>query len=163
MKKTIALLAACVLAASVFAGCGNNNASSAAEATTVAADAADAADAANDAETTAAAAEGEVDVTGTWTSSAYITADGAEYAPADYAAANGVDEETVTVTYTFDAEGKATCTAIGATVEGTYTVEGTKVKTAFTGSAPEFEYDAEKDTLTNTDPATGIVSVMSRA
>ena len=104
-----------------------------------------------------------MDVTGTWTSSAYITADGTEYAPADYAAANGVDEETVTVTYTFDAEGKATCTAIGATVEGTYTVEGTKVKTAFTGSAPEFEYDAEKDTLTNTDPATGIVSVMSRA
>ena len=161
MKKTIALLAACLLAASVFAGCGNNNASSAAEATTVAA----AADDAEDATTVVAAAnaDAEFDVTGTWTSSAYITADGTEYAPADYAAANGVDEETVTVTYTFDAEGKATCTAIGATVEGTYTVEGTKVKTAFTGSAPEFEYDAEKDTLTNTDPATGIVSVMSRA
>ena len=163
MKKTIALLAACLLAASVFAGCGNNNASSAAEATTVAA--ADAADDAEEATTVAAAADAdaEFDVTGTWTSSAYITADGTEYAPADYAAANGVDEETVTVTYTFDAEGKATCTAIGATVEGTYTVECTKVKTAFTGSAPEFEYDAEKDTLTNTDPATGIVSVMSRA
>ena len=124
-----------------------------------------AADDAEDATTVVAAAnaDAEFDVTGTWTSSAYITADGTEYTPADYAAANGVEEETVTVTYTFDAEGKATCTALGATVEGTYTIEGTKVKTAFTGSAPEFEYDAEKDTLTNTDPATGIVSVMSRA
>lgn len=161
MKKTIALLAACVLAASVFAGCGNNNASSAAEATTVAA----AADDAEDATTVAAAAnaDAEFDVTGTWTSSAYITADGTEYTPADYAAANGVEEETVTVTYTFDAEGKATCTALGATVEGTYTIEGTKVKTAFTGSAPEFEYSEENGTLSNTDPATGIVSVLSKA
>ena len=161
MKKTIALLAACLLAASVFAGCGNNNASSAAEATTVAA----AADDAEDATTVAAAAnaDAEFDVTGTWTSSAYITADGTEYTPADYAAANGVEEETVTVTYTFDAEGKATCTALGATVEGTYTIEGTKVKTAFTGSAPEFEYSEENGTLSNTDPATGIVSVLSKA
>ncbi len=161
MKKTIALLAACLLAASVFAGCGNNNASSAAEATTVAA----AADDAEDATTVVAAAnaDAEFDVTGTWTSSAYITADGTEYTPADYAAANGVEEETVTVTYTFDAEGKATCTALGATVEGTYTIEGTKVKTAFTGSAPEFEYSEENGTLSNTDPATGIVSVLSKA
>lgn len=161
MKKTIALLAACLLAASVFAGCGNNNASSAAEATTVAA----AADDAEEATTVAAAAnaDAEFDVTGTWTSSAYITADGTEYTPADYAAANGVEEETVTVTYTFDAEGKATCTALGATVEGTYTIEGTKVKTAFTGSAPEFEYSEENGTLSNTDPATGIVSVLSKA
>ena len=160
MKKTIALLAACLLAASVFAGCGNNNASSAAEATTVAA-----ADDAEEATTVAAAAnaDAEFDVTGTWTSSAYITADGTEYTPADYAAANGVEEETVTVTYTFDAEGKATCTALGATVEGTYTIEGTKVKTAFTGSAPEFEYSEENGTLSNTDPATGIVSVLSKA
>ena len=161
MKKTIALLAACLLAASVFAGCGNNNASSAAEATTVAA----AADDAEDATTVAAAAnaDAEFDVTGTWTSPAYITADGTEYTPAAYAAANGVEEETVTVTYTFDAEGKATCTALGATVEGTYTIEGTKVKTAFTGSAPEFEYSEENGTLSNTDPATGIVSVLSKA
>ena len=161
MKKTIALLAACLLAASVFAGCGNNNASSAAEATTVAA----AADDAEDATTVAAAAnaDAEFDVTGTWTSSAYITADGTEYTPADYAAANGVEEETVTVTYTFDAEGKATCTALGATVEGTYTIEGTKVKTALTGSAPDFEYSEENGTLSNTDPATGIVSVLSKA
>ena len=161
MEKTIALLAACLLAASVFAGCGNNNASSAAEATTVAA----AADDAEDATTVVAAAnaDAEFDVTGTWTSSAYITADGTEYTPADYAAANGVEEETVTVTYTFDAEGKATCTALGATVEGTYTIEGTKVKTAFTGSAPEFEYSEENGTLSNTDPATGIVSVLSKA
>ena len=161
MKKTIALLAACLLAASVFAGCGNNNASSAAEATTVAA----AADDAEEATTVAAAAnaDAEFDVTGTWTSSAYITADGTEYTPADYAAANGVEEETVTVTYTFDAEGKATCTALGATVEGTYTIEGTKVKTAFTGSAPEFEYSEENGTMFNTDPATGIVSVLSKS
>ena len=140
MKKTIALLAACLLAASVFAGCGNNNASSAAEATTVAA----AADDAEDATTVVAAAnaDAEFDVTGTWTSSAYITADGTEYTPADYAAANGVEEETVTVTYT---------------------IEGTKVKTAFTGSAPEFEYSEENGTLSNTDPATGIVSVLSKA
>ena len=151
MKKTIALLAACLLAASVFAGCGNNNASSAAEATTVAA----AADDAEDATTVVAAANADAEFD--------VTADGTEYTPADYAAANGVEEETVTVTYTFDAEGKATCTALGATVEGTYTIEGTKVKTAFTGSAPEFEYSEENGTLSNTDPATGIVSVLSKA
>ena len=95
-------------------------------------------------------------------STAYITADGKSYNTADYAVANGVEESTVIVSYTFDKEGKATCTAVGATVEGTYTFDGKTLQTKFTGSEPAFEYDAEKDLLSNKDATTGITSVMSR-
>ena len=116
MKKTIAILAACVLAASVFAGCGgNNNSSSAAESTTAAAE-----------------------------------------------ELNGVEASTLEITYAFDGNGKATCTGLGTTVEGTYTVDGTTVKTAFEGSSPEFTYSAENETLSVTDAATGVTTVMAK-
>ena len=143
MKKTIAILAACVLAASVFAGCGgNNNSSSAAESTTAAAEEA----------TTVAAAETENDgISGEWVTSV-----------ADYAALNGVEASTLEITYAFDGNGKATCTGLGTTVEGTYTVDGTTVKTAFEGSSPEFTYSAENETLSVTDTATGVTTVMAK-
>ncbi len=109
MKKTIAILAACVLAASVFAGCGgNNNSSSAAESTTAAAEEA----------TTVAAAETENDgISGEWVTSAFVDAEGTEYSVADYAALNGVEASTLEITYAFDGNGKATCTGLGTTVE----------------------------------------------
>lgn len=153
MKKIIAVFAACVLAASVFVGCSKSesSSSSSAEATTAAKE-----------ETTAEPTKAEADITGAWVSTAYITADGKSYNTADYAAANGVEESTVIVSYTFDKEGKATCTAVGATVEGTYTFDGKTLQTKFTGSEPAFEYDAEKDLLSNKDATTGITSVMSR-
>ena len=93
MKKTIAILAACVLAASVFAGCGgNNNSSSAAESTTAAAEEA----------TTVAAAETENDgISGEWVTSAFVDAEGTEYSVADYAALNGVEASTLEITYAF--------------------------------------------------------------
>ena len=112
MKKTIAILAACVLAASVFAGCGgNNNSSSAAESTTAAAEEA----------TTVAAAETENDgISGEWVTSAFVDAEGTEYSVADYAALNGVEASTLEITYAFDGNGKATCTGLGTTVERVY-------------------------------------------
>lgn len=154
MKKTIAILAACVLAASVFAGCGgNNNSSSAAESTTAAAEEA----------TTVAAAETENDgFSGEWVTSAFVDAEGTEYSVADYAALNGVEASTLEITYAFDGNGKATCTGLGTTVEGTYTVDGTTVKTAFEGSSPEFTYSAENETLSVTDAATGVTTVMAK-
>ena len=141
MKKIIAVFAACVLAASVFVGCSKSesSSSSSAEATTAAKE-----------ETTAEPTKAEADITGAWVSSAYITADGKSYNTADYAAANGVEESTVIVSY------------VGATVEGTYTFDGKTLQTKFTGSEPAFEYDAEKDLLSNKDATTGITSVMSR-
>lgn len=154
MKKTIAILAACVLAASVFAGCGgNNNSSSAAESTTAAAEEA----------TTVAAAETENDgISGEWVTSAFVDTEGTEYSVADYAALNGVEASTLEITYAFDGNGKATCTGLGTTVEGTYTVDGTTVKTAFEGSSPEFTYSAENETLSVTDAATGVTTVMAK-
>ena len=150
MKKTIAILAACVLAASVFAGCGgNNNSSSAAESTTAAAEEA----------TTVAAAETENDgISGEWVTSAFVDAEGTEYS----VALNGVEASTLEITYAFDGNGKATCTGLGTTVEGTYTVDGTTVKTAFEGSSPEFTYSAENETLSVTDTATGVTTVMAK-
>lgn len=159
MKKTIALLAACLMAATAFVGCSNNaNSSSAAAETTVAAEA----DADAEATTAAEADEETPDIAGVWVSTGYVTADGTAYSTAEYAEANGVDEDTVTVAYTFDGNGKATCTALGASVEGTYTFDGKKLETKFEGSAPVFEYDAEKDILANLDEASGVTSVMGR-
>ena len=134
MKKTIAILAACVLAASVFAGCGgNNNSSSAAESTTAAAEEA----------TTVAAAETENDgISGEWVTSAFVDAEGTEYSVADYAALNGVEASTLEITYAFDGNGKATCTGLGTTVE--------------------FTYSAENETLSVTDAATGVTTVMAK-
>ena len=121
MKKTIALLAACVLAASVFAGCGNNNASSAAESTTAAA--------AEEATTVAAAAASEEDaIAGEWQTASFVDAEGTEYTVAEYADLNGVEATTLEIKYTFDGNGKTTCTGLGTTVEGTYTFDGTTVK-----------------------------------
>ena len=81
---------------------------------------------------------------------------------ADYAALNGVEASTLEITYAFDGNGKATCTGLGTTVEGTYTVDGTTVKTAFEGSSPEFTYSAENETLSVTDAATGVTTVMAK-
>ena len=148
------LYVAVILAASVFAGCGgNNNSSSAAESTTAAAEEA----------TTVAAAETENDgISGEWVTSAFVDAEGTEYSVADYAALNGVEASTLEITYAFDGNGKATCTGLGTTVEGTYTVDGTTVKTAFEGSSPEFTYSAENETLSVTDTATGVTTVMAK-
>ena len=68
----------------------------------------------------------------------------------------------VSVAYTFSADGKTTCTYGEASVEGTYTFDGTKLQTTFEGSAPLFEYSAEKDILVSADEATGITTVLGR-
>ena len=157
------------MAASAFAGCSNSGsseaASSAATAETSAAETkaeatteAAATEASSDATASAVAA----DITGVWITTNYITADGTTYTTEEYAEKNGVELDAVSVAYTFSADGKTTCTYGEASVEGTYTFDGTKLQTTFEGSAPLFEYSAEKDILVSADEATGITTVLGR-
>ncbi len=164
MKKTIAILAACVLAASMFAGCSgksssssaDSSASSKAEETTAAATTAEAT-------TEAATKSNTADITGAWENTYFTDSDGQTYKTTDYAAAFGLEEDAIKGTYTFDENGKSTCTSLGVTVEGTYTFDGTNVQVTFVGSAPKFVYNAEDDTLLSTDEASGVTTVMTRA
>lgn len=158
MKKAIALLAACLLTASVFVGCSGKSSDSGSKAESSASSEAKDTTAAPTTQPTTKAA----DVTGSWVYTSFVTSDGTEYTVKDYAQSIGVDENTVLVSYTFDAAGKATCTALGMTVEGTYTFDGKTLQTAFENSSPKFDYDAAKDSLAVTDASTGLTSVMTR-
>lgn len=161
MKKIIALIVACLLAVSIFAGCGGSSDTASTEAADAAAT--EAADAAATEAATEAAADGETaDITGVWVTTDFIDAEGNTYTLEDYAKANGVEAESITVTYTFGADGSAACGAAGTSVDGTYTFDGTTVKTTFEAASPTFEYDAERDLLTNSEDASGVVSVLAR-
>ena len=162
MKKLIAILAAGILACCAFAGCGeaaDSNKETTAPETTAAVETT-VAPTTEAPKATPDEAE-KADITGAWVVGAF-NRDGKDYSVPEYAELVGVDSDSLLIVYTFDAEGKTTCTMAGVTVEGTYTFDGTKLQTTFEGSAPLFEYSAEKDILVSADEATGITTVLGR-
>ena len=157
MKKLIAILAAGILACCAFAGCGeasdSNKETTAAVGTTVAPTTEAPKATPDDAE--------KADITGAWVVGAF-NRDGKDYSVPEYAELVGVDSDSLLIVYTFDAEGKTTCTMAGVTVEGTYTFDGTNVQTTFENASPAFTYDENKDSLFVTDENTGVTTLLVR-
>lgn len=165
MKKILAIVMASMFACAAFAGCGAKQESKEETTTapeTTAAVATTAAPVATPDSAVAPSADAEK-IVGTWVVGGFVMADGTAYNTAEYAEANGVEEAALLITYTFDKEGKSTCSVAGVEVEGTYTFDGKTIQTQFTGSAPKFEFDAEKDVLTVLDENTGVTTIMQRA
>ena len=103
----------------------------------------------------------KADITGAWVVGAF-NRDGKDYSVPEYAELVGVDSDSLLIVYTFDAEGKTTCTMAGVTVEGTYTFDGTNVQTTFENASPAFTYDENKDSLFVTDENTGVTTLLVR-
>ncbi len=162
MKKLIAILAAGILACCAFAGCGeaaDSNKETTAPETTAAVETT-VAPTTEAPKATPDEAE-KADITGAWVVGAF-NRDGKDYSVPEYAELVGVDSDSLLIVYTFDAEGKTTCTMAGVTVEGTYTFDGTNVQTTFENASPAFKYDENNDSLFVNDENTGVTTLLVR-
>lgn len=162
MKKIIAVLAAGMLLCGALAGCGGSGSSAATDSKTedTTAAASTAAPTTKAPETTAPT--NNKAVAGTWVIEGFVY-DGNTYGIEEYAELIGSTSDLLAVTYSFTEDGKAVCSAAGASVNGTYTFDGTTLQTSFDASNPKFTYDAESDALLNDEATTGVITVMVRA
>ncbi|MBQ9674011.1 MAG: hypothetical protein IJV39_05250 [Ruminococcus sp.] len=101
-------------------------------------------------------------VVGEWTITSIIKADGTQQSYENYCTDNGIDASKAQAVYNFEEDGKFGATVLGIKLEGTYTIDDTKISAVINGNTTEFEFDADKDTLTSKDSKTGISSVLTR-
>ncbi len=101
-------------------------------------------------------------IIGDWALTAIQDADGNAYTLEEYCETQGVDSEGVKASYTFADDGSVVGAIGGIGVEGTYEVSDISVNCTFDGQESTMTYNADSNTLTCEDAASGMTSVLEK-
>ena len=106
-----------------------------------------------------------LDYVGTWELSYIVDAQGNELGIAEYAEANGLDPEQLTVTYEFAPDGTGTGTLAGISAPVTWSAAGNVITITGNGASSDLTVGSLEDgtlIMGAQDPNTGITSVMAK-
>ncbi len=102
-------------------------------------------------------------IVGSWGIAKMMDAEGNEFTLEDYAAANGVDADTLRCTYTFNEDGTGAITLAGIDTKYVWSVDEAGEVTMQTAQTPiKMTYADEDDLLIIQDPNTGITTGFGR-